>query len=69
MPVLEAGLAREPGNTEILAALAQYSIALGRHEEAGAWVERLAGLAPGDPMVMQLRSALDAARAEADSKP
>jgi tetratricopeptide (TPR) repeat protein len=58
LPVLEAAAARRGSDRALLLALVEYNGKLGRPDAAAAWLARLAAIAPGDPIVDQLRESL-----------
>ena len=59
LPVLETAQGRDPGNRDILAALARLNAELGQRDAAQRWLDRLGALAPEDPILEQLRTLLD----------
>lgn len=59
LSVLEAAQGRAPANRDLLIALTQYNLKLGRREAAARWLDRLAAQIPGDATLEQLRSSVD----------
>jgi len=58
LPILAAAAERDAADTALLVALVQYHAKLGQREAATAWLDKLAAVAPGDPVVEELRGSL-----------